>query len=521
MRTGLIRTIIRGAGVAVGLALTSAVLAASVAFAAPPPSADPFYTYSGSLTNIAPGTVLKTRQVTLEPAGAAPALSATQVLYRTSDQLGDPSATVATIIRPPVSTGGTKLLSYQTAYDGVSDTCRPSYQLVGGQPDNSIVTAETPLILSYVTQGFTVVTSDYEGPTDDYGAGREEGYNTLDAIRAAEHELGLSDGTTPVGLLGYSGGSIATMWAAQEQPSYAPGLDINGVAAGGIPVDFTHNLQYISGSSDWAGAIPSVGIGLMRAYKLNLPTYLSAEGEQIASQVEQGCLNPSAYPGLTLSDLLKPQYKDWQKVPVFARIFNDSIMGQGETPRGPLLMGVGNADGTGDGVMVAKDVQELAYEYCQRGDNVQFNVYSGMDHVEALAPFEVQALAFLQQVYNGQTPASGCSSITPGNGLTPLPVPVQASSSRLKLRVVGVSKRLHGLVIRLSTTSGTVDEVTLKLRRGGKLDTKVVVARVTTHARRVVLRIDGRAPHAGRYRLIALVGGSTALRRSLRIRARA
>ena len=51
-----------------------------------------------------------------------------------------------------------------------------------------------------------MVTSDYEGPTDDYGAGRESGKGTLDAIRAAEHALGLAPKSTPVGLLGYSGG---------------------------------------------------------------------------------------------------------------------------------------------------------------------------------------------------------------------------------------------------------------------------------------------------------------------------
>ena len=61
-------------------------------------------------------------------------------------------------------------------------------------------------MLDYVQQGFTVVTSDYEGPTDDYGAGHESGYGTLDAIRAAQHELGLQPRTTPVGVVGYSGG---------------------------------------------------------------------------------------------------------------------------------------------------------------------------------------------------------------------------------------------------------------------------------------------------------------------------
>src|SRR5579884_2048957 len=193
------------------LALLAAGASVSVARAAPtPPSSDPFYTYSGSLSAIAPGTVLRTRQVEISAAGAPQAYPATQVLYRTTDQLGAPSATVATIIQPATAPLGlVKLLSYQTFYDGVASTCRPSYTLQGEDPSNTTASADESVILNYVQQGYTVVTSDYEGPTDDYGAGRQSGYGTLDAIRAAEHQLGLAP-SAPVGLIGYSGGSIAS-----------------------------------------------------------------------------------------------------------------------------------------------------------------------------------------------------------------------------------------------------------------------------------------------------------------------
>lgn len=423
-------SLVRAARCVFGLSLRTAAallaLAPGHAFAAgpTPPASDPFYAYAGPLKAVAPGTVLRARQVTISAEGALPTLTATQVLYRTTNQLGEPDATVATIIRPPVATGPPKLLSYQTFYDGVASTCRPSYALQGGtQPAGSTASIEEPILFDYVSQGFTVVTSDYEGSTDDYGAGRQSGYATLDAIRAAEYVLNLTPKTSPVGLIGYSGGSIASMWAAELQPAYAPELDLIGVAAGGIPVDFTHNLVYINGSQDWAGAIPAVGIGLMRGYGLRMNQYLSVEGQQIAGQVEQGCLEPGAYPGLTIADLLKPQYQDWQKVPSFVRIFNDSIMGRSGTPREPLLMSVGDADGTGDGVMIARDVQELAYEYCQRGVAVDFHIYDGDNHDEAAVPFEAQAEQFLQVRYSGLPPTNDCDSIPPGNPLTPLPSP--------------------------------------------------------------------------------------------------
>lgn len=505
--------------VCMALAVVALGPSSATAAAAPTaPSSDPFYSYTGSLAAVTPGTVLRTRQVQLSVAGSPQAYPATQVLYRTTDQLGQPSATVATIVRPAgAGIAPVKLLSYQTFYDGVASTCRPSFTLQGGDPNNTTATADEALMLDYVQQGFTVVTSDYEGPTDDYGAGHQSGYGTLDAIRAAEHQLGLS-ATAPVGLVGYSGGSIASEWASELQPRYAPELKLIGVAEGGIPADYIHTTAYIDGSSSWAGAIPAVTLGLLRAYKLNVSKYASARGMQIFKQVEQGCLNPSAYPGLKLADLLKPQYKDWHKVPVFVRIFNAHIMSLSGTPKEPLLMGVGNADGTGDGVMIDKDVQELAYIYCTRHVPVEFHVYNNSDHVEAAPQFEAQAVQFLQQLYNRQTPTDECGSITPGNPFTPLPQPKPPPPSpRLAVRNLAVNRKLHGVSLLLSARGGAAGQVTVELVRGTKVVDRIVLGRVGARGRRVVLSDEHRMPRPGTYRLLVIVGHAIVVRRSIAI----
>ena len=72
-----------------------------------------------------------------------------------------------------------------------------------------------------------------------------------------------------VALTGYSGGSIATEWASELAPDYAPELHIVGAAEGGIPVDFAHNLNYINGSPDWSGVIPAVLVSLSRAFGID------------------------------------------------------------------------------------------------------------------------------------------------------------------------------------------------------------------------------------------------------------
>jgi hypothetical protein len=86
-------------------------------------------------------------------------------------------------------------------------------------------------------------------------------------------------------------------------------------------------------------------------------------------------------------------------------------------------MVVGNADGTGDGVMLTRDVQELASTYCQEGVPVQFTVDDRMDHDVTGVLFEPAALAFIDERYLGLTVPDGCPSIGPGNALTPLAIP--------------------------------------------------------------------------------------------------
>jgi hypothetical protein len=112
---------------------------------------------------------------------------------------------------------------------------------------------------------------------------------------------------------------------------------------------------------------------------------------------------------------------------------------------------------------------------------------------------------------------NGCSSIGVGNSLAPLAVP---ASPRPKLRFayLGPRRRLHGVEIELSTTTGTLKHLVLTLHHGRKLITKIAVARVTKSKHRVILRNKGRIPAAGRYALKVTEGRSTLLRRTLKVR---
>ena len=67
-----------------------------------------------------------------------------EILYRTTDALGDPQVTVTTLLIPN-NASDNKLLSYQTFEDSGYENCAPSYGLQQGAV-NSTITVELAII---------------------------------------------------------------------------------------------------------------------------------------------------------------------------------------------------------------------------------------------------------------------------------------------------------------------------------------------------------------------------------------
>ncbi|WP_017838274.1 lipase family protein [Dietzia sp. UCD-THP] len=386
--------------------------AAGAQSAAPPPvplpSADPFYTPDGPIADLAPGTVIESRTMTYGSLELATPLTSTQVLYRTTDQAGAPSATVATILRPLVP-GPPRVISYHMAYDALGSECDPSYTLTGNGAPGRAAIAEQGVIGGYLAAGYTVVVPDYEGPDLEWTIGRQSGYAALDGVRATIDHLGLP-ASTPVGLAGYSGGSVPTQWGAEVAPTYAPELNIVGAAAGGLPVNIAHNLPYVSGSATWAGVIPALVVAYQRAYAIDTDSFLSDYGRQLVETVSSQCIDAFAadYPGLTDAQMVRAPYTSLLDIPAVVSAIGDNVMGTAGTPRVPMLLAVGDVDGIGDSVMVTADVAGLAYEYCTRGVAVTYAQYGGLAHSEAFAPFQVQTAQFLSDRFAGVAPTTNC-----------------------------------------------------------------------------------------------------------------
>src|ERR1700739_868568 len=153
--------------------------------AVPEPKDDPFY-YTDSLARILPGTVLKTRSFAYRAFGVPTWLKATQLLYRSTSQTGNPTVNVTSVIQPPDQDDTTKVISYQSADDSLNQNDEPSYAISGGVTLGGLVpNVEGAVFAPFLAAGYTVIVPDTEGQRADFGARPEYGMNTLGPIPAA------------------------------------------------------------------------------------------------------------------------------------------------------------------------------------------------------------------------------------------------------------------------------------------------------------------------------------------------
>lgn len=411
---------------------------------------DSFYAYNSEvpLSSYAPGDVLKSRIVPYHTVNVPTPLHAVQVLYRSTDALGRPVANVTSILRPPNAQPG-KVLSYQSFYDSLNPDDSPSRAIAGNTPigqwtpsgrnfnlGGALASGEIALFGPMLAAGYTVVIPDTEGPHADFAAGPEYGMLTLDSLRAARavSETGIAP-DAQIALMGYSGGAIATNWAAILAPNYAPEVndDLIGAAEGGVLVNPANNLRYANGSLGWGGVVGMAIVGIARAYDIDFDPYLNDFGREITARMQDASIaNAIAqYPGLTWQQMVKPEYADPNSVPEFVEVVNKINMGTAPVPTIPMLMvnsanGIlngtlpgGTGTGPGDGVMVAGDVAALATRYCNAGLSVQYDQYDTIEHGIGGALWLPGALQWLTNRFNGTPAPSNCGQFAPGNSLAP------------------------------------------------------------------------------------------------------
>lgn len=344
-----------------------------------PPSSDEFCRPPEGFETTAPGTVLRSREVRLAFLGIVPQeVIAYQLLYRTTDMNGAPQATIATIIRTAGAAPepAAPLVSYQCAIDSLASTGFPSYVLRRGARLAKVISG--PPAWEYVpmacalSKGWRVLVPDHGGGRGSWIAPREPGYCVLDGIRAARNfePAGIAP-TAPVALWGYSGGGLASSWAAELWTTYAPELNVVGAVLGAPVGDPGAVFEDLDGSP-YAGLSNLAVASLIREYpglQRIVYAHINASGRSWLTQLEsltmigalaRGCLRKAGrHLDRPLNEILA--------APEIAHMFAELRLGQ-TAPAMPVLM----LQAIHDEFISVRHIDALVDDYQAHGGRVTY-----------------------------------------------------------------------------------------------------------------------------------------------------
>ena len=370
------------------------------------PSDDPFYQPPPGYQHAMPGTVLRSRDVELAFLGLIPQRAmATQLLYRTTDMNGDPEATATTVIVPADVTPERPcpVLSYQCAIDAVTSRCFPSYALRrNAWAVGALAQLELLLITAALAEGWAVSIPDHEGRTGMWGAPYEPGYFILDGVRAAlsAERLGLSP-SAPVGLWGYSGGGLATAWAAELCADYAAELDIVGAVLGSPVGDLGHTFRRLNGT--FLSGLPAMVIAALAHIYPDLDRVIQEhandEGRALLQRLE-GMTTVGAVLRMAKKDVgvyLDRPLEEILTMPEVRHVF-DSIKLGATVPTPPVLI----VQAVHDYLIDVEDIDELANTYSTGGADVTYHRDAFNEHL-LLHPLSApMTLRWLQDRFAGR-----------------------------------------------------------------------------------------------------------------------
>lgn len=341
------------------------------------PDDDPFYRAPEGYEHAEPGTVLRSRDVEIGFLGLiSQPVTATQLLYRTTNLHGDAEVAVTTVLIPAqrASDVAYPVLSYQCAIDAVASRCFPSFAMRrGAQPIGAFVQAEYLLVTAALAEGWALCVPDHEGCHGMWGAPVEPGYRILDGLRAAMRcqRLDLSP-SSPVGLWGYSGGGLASAWATELCERYAPELNLVGAVLGS-PVGDPGSVARRLNGSFFAGLAALMISALTQVFpgaQKVVDEHATDGGKALLDKLQTMTTAQAVWQlrNVDIGSFVDMTADELWDLPEVRHIFDETKLGKSR-PHAPVLV----IQAVHDGIISVDDVDALVAEYERMGAAVTYH----------------------------------------------------------------------------------------------------------------------------------------------------
>ena len=345
--------------------------------------------------------------------GVAPVHS-WNVMYRSTDALGQPNLVTGTVIVPSSAWNGggeRPLIGYAVGTHGLAQQCAPSVQLAEGKD------YESANIAAAVNAGYAVLVSDNpgytSGTTPTYLAGRAQAHANLDLFRAAAQIPGANISTNAkAALWGYSQGGQTASWVGEIKNSYAPELNLVGIAAGGTPANFPRTARYLEASTGASFLLGAV-IGLAEQYPDDIPLadLASADGQAAIAKGKSQCVFESLFEFMndSISEYTvdNRSLEEVMAIPSVNQTLQAQNLGNNKMPV-PVYQYHGKAD---EFIPIDQHVA-LKRDYCRKFSNVTFAVYPS-EHIVTQFQAAPHVLSWLGDRFAGKTTYGTCLTLKP------------------------------------------------------------------------------------------------------------
>lgn len=397
------------------VALAACATASLSASAAPSvgPAGNAFYSAPASL-NGSHGDLISYRTATVNLGANAPAVKAWNVLYQSTDSQGAANAVTGTVLVPTAAwtgSGARPVVLYAVGTHGLGQHCAPSQQLAAGTD------YETANINAALKAGYTVLVTDNAGyttgDTPTYLAGASQGHALLDIFKAATQipSVGIAS-NSKVGIWGFSQGGQTSAFAGEQLATYGSGINVVGIAAGGVPADFKRSAQVLNAGPGSYFLLAAV-VGLAEEYPTDIPldTLANANGQATIAIGKSQCVFE---PLLNLANRNISEYVVGNQtldqlvaIPSVSKVLDAQNLGKTRIPV-PLYQYHGQADE----ILPLDQAIALKKAYCGKFGNVTFDLYPG-EHIMTQFQAAPNVLSWLADRFNGKLALGNCLELAP------------------------------------------------------------------------------------------------------------
>lgn len=274
---------------------------------------------------------------------------------------------------------------------------------------------------AYATQGYAVVTTDYEGMRDPdrvhhYMVGELEGRALLDAVRGLRHLPQSQSRLSPVNvfLAGYSQGGHAAFWADKIANRYAPDVRPLGVVGFGPVMSVKQTLADVTHGANinWFG--PDVLRSYQDYYKQTYPGVILPTRElNLAAAVDAHCIDTDlSYWGHVPAAIYTPEFIQSALAgdvsahyPQFGQALDDNEVGAVSTSSAKRIN-----EGARDNVVLPSQQAAALPKLCASSIGpVQYALYPGATHYDDMLRSFGDTVAWMRALANHQPVPSTCS----------------------------------------------------------------------------------------------------------------